>query len=667
MGINVGSQSGVSFNASASRASGNADGSDVTWTNTHLSAGNTLTVQSGGDLNLRGAVIAANTVKGEVGGNLNVESLQDTSTYASKQTSSGGGVSLCIPPLCYGSSSVSVNVGKANVQGDFASVTEQSGIKAGDGGFQLNVTGNTDLKGGVLASTAAAIQNGKNSLATATLTQSDIQNRDNYSASGYSIGATFSGALGDQESATTDAQKDAAKSALNAKPAGSAGIGSASGSQGSTTASGISAGVLTITDGAKQQELTGASAAETVAATNRAVTTGQDASAAITKVWNGTELMTDVQAQVQITAAFGPAAMSAWGKYANDQLLHATTQEEAECWGPTGACRAGGHAVIGALGGGAAGAVGAATASASVTHIGAAIQSLGLTDAATQGLTQAIVLGAAGAAGGVAAAAGAYNEASNNSLALLMRLTQLGTQVAQQGIGAVSAEGQILLTQCARTACSAILPTAVILALTSKVATTGPSLVDQIPTDGYQVIRPDAGGGTTVSPASAPGGSNSTTTPGTAVTSAGTPSYGSGRPVTGSNTTVTPAGVADIGSTIVMSERIPPSILGPDGRLPPGIGGIGTPIPMPTSSNPNQTAEEFARNAFNGQTPDSVQTGVAGPGSWLAKLPDGTIVLYRPAGEATRTSADTASVDINGAGVRSINNGRPAKFKFPGD
>jgi filamentous hemagglutinin len=41
-------------------------------------------------------------------------------------------------------------VGKATVQGDFASVTEQSGIKAGDGGFQLNVTGNTDLTTGQL-------------------------------------------------------------------------------------------------------------------------------------------------------------------------------------------------------------------------------------------------------------------------------------------------------------------------------------------------------------------------------------------------------------------------------------------------------------------------------------------------------------------------------------
>uniref|UniRef100_UPI003DA0433C hypothetical protein n=1 Tax=Xanthomonas oryzae TaxID=347 RepID=UPI003DA0433C len=34
------------------------------------------------------------------------------------------------------------------VNGDFASVKEQSGIQAGDGGFDIRVHGNTDLKGG---------------------------------------------------------------------------------------------------------------------------------------------------------------------------------------------------------------------------------------------------------------------------------------------------------------------------------------------------------------------------------------------------------------------------------------------------------------------------------------------------------------------------------------
>jgi filamentous hemagglutinin len=106
----------------------------------------------------------------------------------------------------------------------------------------------------------------------------------------------------------------------------------------------------------------------------------------------------------------------------------------------------------------------------------------------------------------------------------------------------------------------------------------------------------------------------------------------------------------------------PPSILDANGRLPPGIGGVGTPMPMSPSPDPDQTAEEFARQAFGGQQPFSVQSIGRG---WLAKLPDGTAVLYRPAGQATKTEPSTATVEINNSGVRLINNGQHAKFKFP--
>jgi hypothetical protein len=130
-----------------------------------------------------------------------------------------------------------------------------------------------------------------------------------------------------------------------------------------------------------------------------------------------------------------------------------------------------------------------------------------------------------------------------------------------------------------------------------------------------------------------------------------TPNYGGG--------TTTPNN-GPMGGTVAMS--VPPSILGEGGKLPPGIGGIGTPIPMSPSQNPNQAAENFARAAFNGQTPDSVTPMGQG---WLAKLPDGTSVLYRPAGQATKTDPTTASVDINNPDIRTMNNGEPAKFKFP--
>ncbi|QEO95666.1 filamentous hemagglutinin [Xanthomonas oryzae pv. oryzicola] len=63
---------------SASGARGKADGQDITQRNSHLSAGNTATLISGNDTTLKGAVLSANTVLADIGGDLNIESLQDS-------------------------------------------------------------------------------------------------------------------------------------------------------------------------------------------------------------------------------------------------------------------------------------------------------------------------------------------------------------------------------------------------------------------------------------------------------------------------------------------------------------------------------------------------------------------------------------------------------------
>ncbi|WP_371435253.1 hemagglutinin repeat-containing protein [Polaromonas sp.] len=175
---------GPSFNASASKGSGQANGSDTSYTNTQVVAGNTAIVQSGGDTNLKGAVVTANTVRADVGGNLNIESLQDTSTYKSQQSSAGGSVSFGSGDIAGGGISAS----QSKIDSNFASVGQQSGIKAGDGGFQVSVNNNTDLKGGVIASTQAAVDNSKNSFTTGgTLTTSDIQNSASFNGSAFGV------------------------------------------------------------------------------------------------------------------------------------------------------------------------------------------------------------------------------------------------------------------------------------------------------------------------------------------------------------------------------------------------------------------------------------------------------------------------------------------------
>ena len=255
VGLSLGGASnGITLNASASKGKGSGNGSETTYSNTHVAA-NQVDIKSGGDTTLQGATVKASTVKAEVGGNLKVESLQDSATYAEKSSSVGVGVSLCIPPFCVGTSSGSVNAGKTKIDSNYASVTEQSGIKAGDGGFQVNVQGNTDLKGGVISSTDKAVTEGKNSLTTATLTTSDIENKSSIDAqsSGFSLRT-------DMMSGKYAMAKGVAANLLN--------NASESASSTGQTKSAVSAGATNITNDTKQQALTGKSASETIASLN---------------------------------------------------------------------------------------------------------------------------------------------------------------------------------------------------------------------------------------------------------------------------------------------------------------------------------------------------------------------------------------------------------------
>ena len=109
-----------------------------------MTAGDHLTIASGGDTTLAGAVASANQVDMTVGGHLNIQSLQDTSTYTSQQSSVGGSVSVGL-----GNMSGSLSMSNSRINSSYASVGEQTGIRAGDGGFNVNVGGATTLTGGV--------------------------------------------------------------------------------------------------------------------------------------------------------------------------------------------------------------------------------------------------------------------------------------------------------------------------------------------------------------------------------------------------------------------------------------------------------------------------------------------------------------------------------------
>ncbi|MGE0332271.1 MAG: hemagglutinin repeat-containing protein [Ramlibacter sp.] len=390
VGITFGDKTGISFNASASTSKGKSDGSDLTHTNTQVNGGKVVNIQSGGDTTLKGAVVSANTVNANVGGNLKIESLQDTAKFDEKQTNAGFGVTLCIPPLCVGSSSATVSAGKTTINSNYQSVGEQSGIKAGDGGFNVNVLGATDLKGGVISSTDKAHNDGKNSFASAGgVTLSDIQNSADYNAKGVSITAGYSSAPQDGDG---NPVKDNNGNVIGGKPIGGGGIGSDKGSATSTTQAGI-----------------------TGIAGNTAARTG-DAETGIKPIFDANAVRDGINAQVSITATALPVVAKGWADFANEQQNKATTAQDKACWAEGGACRVAGHMAIGALAGGATGAAGAGASQAIVPTIGDALRDTNLPDAVKQVIVAGLGVAIGAAAGGTAGAVTGGNATVNNYL-----------------------------------------------------------------------------------------------------------------------------------------------------------------------------------------------------------------------------------------------------------
>ncbi|TNH18392.1 hypothetical protein FHQ29_13060, partial [Testudinibacter sp. TR-2022] len=120
---------GVTAGGNLGRGYGNGD--ERSWVNSHvgLQESNT-TIISGGDTNIVGGVVRGKGIHTDIGGDLTIASLQDSLQYTGKQQNISGQITVG-----YGvSGSASYNQSKMNA--DYASVQEQSGLFAGDGGYQ---------------------------------------------------------------------------------------------------------------------------------------------------------------------------------------------------------------------------------------------------------------------------------------------------------------------------------------------------------------------------------------------------------------------------------------------------------------------------------------------------------------------------------------------------
>lgn len=189
-----------SVTISGSKSNGEVDANSTSYNESTVKADKKLDFTSGKDTNIKGGNLSGEKIAGNVGGDLNIESKQDKNSYKEKNSSAGFGVGIDLSGKnkkdaiattdkkdkvsnanktgIFGSAT------KSNVDSNYKSVTDQSGIYAGKAGFKINVGENTDLKGGIISSTADA---DKNKLSTGTLTFEDIENKADYKAGSIGI------------------------------------------------------------------------------------------------------------------------------------------------------------------------------------------------------------------------------------------------------------------------------------------------------------------------------------------------------------------------------------------------------------------------------------------------------------------------------------------------
>ncbi|WP_336280627.1 hemagglutinin repeat-containing protein [Cronobacter dublinensis] len=235
VGLTAGSGgTGINISASMNAAKGSEKGNGTTWNETTLDAGRQVNLTTGRDATLSGAQVNGQTVKADIGRDLNITSLQDSDNYKSKQqsVSAGGSVTIGAP-----GGSANVSYSRDAIKSNYDSVIEQAGIYAGKGGFDITVGNHTQLNGAVIGSTATA---DKNRLETGTLGFTDIHNKADYKVehqgAGFSSGGGIAGNI----------ISNVANTAL-------AGLGSSGHAEG-TTQSAVSEGTITIRDKANQQQ-----------------------------------------------------------------------------------------------------------------------------------------------------------------------------------------------------------------------------------------------------------------------------------------------------------------------------------------------------------------------------------------------------------------------------
>ena len=160
----------ISVNASGSK--GNIVGTDIVHDPTKITATNTLGVKTKQDLHIKDGVLKGEAIQANVGGNLEIHSVQDTHDYTDHTTSGGMGLSLSKKG---GFNSLQGSLQQTDIDSTYTSVIHPSGMFAGSTGFNISVGNTTTLEGALLASKTDA-----NALKTKYLVMKDMENRAKY-------------------------------------------------------------------------------------------------------------------------------------------------------------------------------------------------------------------------------------------------------------------------------------------------------------------------------------------------------------------------------------------------------------------------------------------------------------------------------------------------------
>ena len=701
---------GITLNANTSRGSG--DGESTHYTNSQIDIGNTFSLTSGGDTNIRGGVINAKRAEGSVGGNLNIESMQNKETYTGKQRSAG--FSADIDMVGGNSTNLSVNGGKTNVNSDYVGVNQQSGIFTGDGGFNINVEGKTTLTGGAITTTDKAKQQGLNQFTSkGGIETVDLENHARYEGNAIQAGFSLNGSKATQDPQKVDPNL---KTSWNGKTTG-IGYGKAGDNQTSVTKVGIT-GIAGHTD---------------ITTDNQA-----DYAGVIKNTFDNNKIMQELGSQTQITQAFGQEAPKAVGDYASNkqlELIKAGNFDEAKKWDEGGVYRVALHTLSSALATGSIeGAVAGGGTAIAIPKVDEYLKQQGYDEDTRKAVLVGLSAGIGGTVGNsTAGLASSVNQTENNYLSHIQMqkwAEQLkackGESVCINDINqyyqSLNKEqdkrlNSVCINNFNNAQCKAEI--ANFYAGLPKGSAPFQNDYNQISAFGGGILRNNvtASNDMAFSDIIRKGLANisrAENRPGDAIVAElmHAELWGGGAGRLGTVTKAKPViqqkpvqtnnkidANSDSNKAIIQAESLAQKKISQNqknttnlsrkpnstvlnqklatdlkaGKLPGKAEKSGIPREMPKTATPSQTADDFARR-YLGRKPNtedfergSEMNGGDCSGCWRSQTSDGAWVVYRPAGKAGKdTLPTTATVEINNSSaIQSINSGKNLKLKFP--